>query len=78
MASKFSSEKPSGSTILWQVAQVAFCRCRSSSVRIVSAFEPSLFSLRAGTLGGGAMGVGGPRMFSKIHLPRSTGELRLG
>ena len=34
-------------------------------------------SSRAGTLGGGG-GGGAPRRFSSSHLPRSTGEVRLG
>ena len=35
------------------------------------------FSFSAGTFGGGG-GGGAPRMFSRIHLPRTTGEVRVG
>ena len=38
---------------------------------------PSTFSLSAGTLGGGG-GAVTPRICSRTHLPRTTGEVRLG
>ena len=77
VASKFSSEKPSGSITRWQVAHAGFLRCSSSRSRTDSTLPPSLFSCSVGTFGGGG-GGGVPRMFSRIHLPRSTGDVRLG
>ena len=38
---------------------------------------PASLSVSAGTFGGGG-GGGVPRMFSRIHLPRSTGDVRFG
>ena len=74
-ASKFSSAKPSGSITLWQLAQTGFARCSAICSRIVLGFSPSPFSLSCGTSGGGG-GTGVPRMFSRIHLPRTTGDVR--
>src|SRR5215468_2524020 len=75
MALKFSSPKPSGSMREWQAAQVAFLRCASNCWRI-DIDEPILASSRLGTSGGGG-GGGAFRTFSRIHLPRSTGEVRV-
>src|SRR5262245_30413847 len=73
MASKFSRPKPSGSIRAWQEAHMALVRCCSSCLRS-EAVEPILDSSRLGTSGGGG-GGGALRMFSRIHLPRSTGEV---
>src|SRR5262249_39818272 len=75
-ASKFSSEKPMGSISLWQLAQGSILRCSvicSRSVMILS--DSPLVSSSGGTFGGGS-GGGVPRMFSKIHAPRFTGDVR--
>ena len=77
MASKFSSAKPSGSIIVWQVAQTGFVRCCTMRSRIESTLPSALRSRRSGTFGGGG-GGGAPRMFSRIHFPRITGDVRFG
>src|SRR5260370_36727940 len=75
VASKCSSAKPSGSIREWQDAHTAFLRCSSIRSRsAVGLLFPS-FNLSGGTLGGGG-GGGEPSRFSKIHLPRSTTEVR--
>src|SRR5580698_7672101 len=73
--SKFSSEKPIGSMILWQDAQVGFLRCCSIRCRTDAACgaEPSVSS---GGMFGGGVGAGVPSRFSKTHLPRATGDVR--
>ena len=76
-ALKFSSAKPSGSISAWQLAQLGFARCAASRSRIVSVPPPSLVSSRSGTSAGGG-GGGTPSRFSRIHLPRTTGEVRSG
>ena len=76
IASKGSSARPSGSMRAWQEAHAALLRCFSSCSRRETDL-PRSFSSRAGTSGGGG-GGGAPRRFSRIHLPRSTGEVRLG
>ena len=75
MASKFSSEKPSGSIFWWQAAQVGCARCASSCWRS-GASAPTLASSSRGTPAGGS-GGGAFSTFSRIHLPRSTGEVRV-
>jgi glucose dehydrogenase len=42
----------------------------------LAGFEPAFFSASGGTLAGGG-GGGDPRMFSRIHLPRMTGDVRI-
>ena len=74
-ASKFSSEKPTGSIRLWQLAQAALARCSASRSR-TERFAETVLSLSAGTFGNGG-GGGVPTMFSRIHLPRITGEVRV-
>ena len=74
--SKFSSESPIGSMILWQAAHTGLLRCSSIRSRTEAGFAPTTDSLRGGTFGGGS-GGGLPRIFSRIHLPRWTGEVRL-
>src|SRR5262245_3678583 len=76
--SKFSNANPSGSIIEWQLAQTGFARWADIRSRIV--LGRSLLtscSFNFGTFGGG-LGGGTPRIFSKIHLPRRTGDVRLG
>jgi hypothetical protein len=73
-ASYFSSANPTGSIMLWHVAQIAFFLCSDSRAR-PERLPSTVLSLSAGTLGGGG-GGGVPRMFSRIHLPRSTGDVR--
>src|SRR5689334_21913398 len=63
--------------IWWQPRQGGFLRCSSSSSRTDRGLLLSSFSLSGGTLGGGD-GGGVPSTFSRIHFPRSTGEVRLG
>ena len=73
--SKFSSENPIGSMILWQAAHTGLLRCCSIFCRTeVGCCAPS-FSGSGGTFGGGR-GAGVPRRFSRTHLPRATGEVR--
>src|SRR5207244_117439 len=59
----------------WQEAQVGLLRCFSSWSRRETDL-PSSFSSRSGTSGGGG-GGGAFRRFSRTHLPRKTGEVRL-
>ena len=77
MASKFSRPKPSGSMRRWHEAQAGSVRCRSIRCRSVPDAPWSLPSFSASTPDGGGDG-GAPRMFSRIHLPRLTGEVRFG
>src|SRR5438477_275256 len=51
--------------------------CSSINSRTDRGFDVSSFSFSGGTFGGGG-GGGVPRMFSRIHLPRRTGEVRFG
>ena len=73
--SKFSSAKPSGSIMAWQLAQTAFWRCSAIRSRIERGWVAKLFGFSSGTLGSGG-GGGAPRRFSRIHLPRTTGDVR--
>src|SRR3989442_8367729 len=77
VASRFSSAKARGSICEWHVAQVGFFRCSSSRSRPEAGWPPAPVSGRLGTLGGGG-GGGAPRRVSSTHLPRNTGEVRLG
>ena len=61
----------------WHEAQAGSVRCRSIRCRSVPPMSQSLPSLSASTPEGGG-GGGVPRMFSRIHLPRLTGEVRVG
>src|SRR5262245_10805809 len=66
-----------GSIRAWQPAQAGFARCCVIASRIVSILPgsaPSVFS--AGTSGGGG-GGGEDSRFSRNHLPRSTGDVRV-
>ncbi len=55
---------------------VGLTRCCSMRSRIVAGAGPlPVFSLNAGTPGGGSGGIT-PRMLIRIHLPRRTGEVR--
>ena len=77
--SKFSSAKPSGSITRWQVAHVGvravLLRCRARSD---CGFLAGLVVRAARARSAAARGGGVPRMFSRIHLPRSTGDVRFG
>ena len=75
MASKFSNPNPSGSIRAWHDAQLGFARCCSIRCRSVpvSCAWPSSSGTSAGGGGGGV-----PRICSRIHLPRFTGEVRVG
>ena len=75
MASKFSSDSPTGSIRAWQAAHAGLRRCSSIRSRIEStAADFSSFS--GGTFAGGG-GGGVPSRFSSTHLPRTTGEVRV-
>src|SRR6185436_12635270 len=74
-ASKFSRENPIGSIRLWQLAQAAFARCSARRAR-TERLEEIVLSLSAGTSGIGG-GGGAPKMFSRIHFPRITGDVRV-
>src|SRR5437762_1404087 len=75
IALKFSRPKPRGSIREWHEEQTGFLRC--SSICCLSVPDwPAFASSRGGTPGGGA-GGGAFNRFSKIHLPRSTGEVRV-
>src|SRR5262245_13945113 len=60
----------------WQPAQVGFERCISNCWRTVALGLFLVVSSSGGTLFGGG-GGGAFRMFSRIHLPRSTGDVRV-
>src|SRR5690349_914537 len=77
MPSKFSNPNPMGSMRAWQEAQRGFERCCSILCRSEPERTASLASLNSGTSGGGG-GGGEPRIFSRIHLPLFTGEVRVG
>ena len=77
-ASKFSIAKPIGSIRAWQLAHAGLARCcghRVAHRQRLARRAPSVFS--AGTFGGGG-GGGDDSRFSSTHLPRSTGEVRVG
>ena len=58
--------------IAWQLAHTGLARCCTIRSRIDSNSPASLSSLRSGTSGGGGV----PSRFSRIHLPRNTGDVR--
>src|SRR5262249_29596438 len=76
-ASNFSSRNPSGSSRLWHEAQFGLARCCSIRCRSVPESTAFLSSFKFGTSGGGG-GGGVPRICSRIHLPRFTGDVRVG
>src|SRR4029453_10726524 len=76
-ASKFSIENPIGSITRWQPAQTGFARCASMLSRKDRGLPSAASSFNGGTFGGGGEG-GTPRRFVRIHLPRSTGDVRFG
>ena len=59
----------------WQLAHTGLPRCCSIFARSEVGSPAGSFSSSGGTFGGGA-GGGAPRMFSSIHLPRSTTDVR--
>ena len=75
-ASKFSRAKPRGSIWAWQLAHAGLARCCSIASRIDRGSPLSVVSSSAGMSGGGG-GGGDASRFSRIHLPRSTGEVRV-
>src|SRR5215467_1114150 len=75
IASKFSRAKPSGSKLAWQFTQAGLVLCAVTRSRIGRAWSAGEFP-SGGTLGAGG-GVGVPKTFSKIHLPRRIGDVRL-
>src|SRR5581483_3368258 len=74
-ALKFSSEKPTGSIVRWQLAQTALLRCAASRSRM-GRFDATLLSSSAGAFGGGG-GGGGPKGFFSTESPRRTGDVRV-
>ena len=60
----------------WQPEQTGLARCASSRARSDVASPLSACSSSSGTSGGGG-GGGVPSRFSRIHLPRTTGEVRV-
>ena len=75
--SKFSSENPIGSMILWQEAQTGCVRCNSSRSRSVLGFFAFGSASRFTSTPGGGSGGGAPRRFCRTHLPRITGDVRV-
>ena len=74
--SKFSSAKPMGSILAWQAAQDAFARCGSILLPHRHRLSDGCLLQRRHVRRGG--GGGAPRRFSSTHLPRITGEVRVG
>ena len=71
-----SIDSPAGSMIWWQAAHCGFCRCATifSRIETIRVFER--VSSSGGTFDGGG-GGGVPSSVSRIHLPRSTGDVRV-
>ena len=69
--------QPAGSIMRWQLAHAGFLRCCSIRSRTDRGLRASTSSSNGGTTSGGG-GGGEPSMFSRIHLPRSTGDVRCG
>ena len=61
----------------WQLAHTGFARCCTMRSRIDSTLPSGVRSGSWGTSGGGG-GGGDPSTFSRIHLPRWTGDVRSG
>ena len=76
VASKFSKLNPRGSILEWHDAQIALFLCCSICCRS-EAVVPTESPSKLGTFGGGG-GTFWFKIFSNIHLPRSTTEVRLG
>src|SRR5260221_1343348 len=64
-----------GSIKLWQLAQAALERCAANRSRTERVAD-SVLSFSAGTSGSGG-GGGDPSRFSRTHLPRITGDVRV-
>src|SRR5262245_14821909 len=68
--------------MLWHDEHAGFARCAVWRSRTEGSFSPVVFSLvvpasfRGGTLAGGD-GGGVPRSTSRIHFPRTTGDVRV-
>src|SRR5262249_60497328 len=77
ITSKFSSAKPSGSIVEWQLLQDGFLRCSASRSRIDAGRAPGL-SLRLGATPGGGGGTGRPKVLFSRRLPRRTGAVGAG
>src|SRR5436190_23617332 len=65
-----------GSIFEWHDAHAGLARCASNCCRI-DAVLPSPDSFSGGTSGGGG-GGGAASKFSRTHLPRITGDVRVG
>src|SRR4030095_3614350 len=77
IALKFSIAKPMVSIFACQFAHAGSARCCSSFCRKLPESSLRLLSSMLGTFGGGG-GGGSPSNCSRIHLPRFTGEVRVG
>src|SRR5438552_10224028 len=62
---------------LWQFAHAGFMRCCSIRWRSELDCDAAAASGNSGTFGGGG-GGGVPRICSRTHLPRLTGDVRVG
>ena len=67
-----ADRSPSGSCCKWDSV-----RCCASRSRIVGGSAPGFVSSVALTPGGGG-GIGNPKILFSSHLPRTTGDVRLG
>ena len=70
--------RPSGSIIAWQLAQTGLARCCSIRSRIEQHDACAIVRRRSGGTFGSGGGGGVPSRFSRIHLPRTTGDVRSG
>ena len=81
IASKFSSENPIGSMILWQLAHGSFVRCISICWRMVgldAAVQVRWLAEAAADTFGGGGGGSTPRKTCITVLPRCTGGSAAG
>src|ERR1043166_8330311 len=62
--------------IRWHPAHAGLSRCSARRWRIGSTFVSASASFNFGTFPGGG-GGGEPSKLSRIHLPRSTGDVRV-
>ena len=76
-ASKRSSAKPRPSMRAWHTAQLSLLRCAAICARRLAALSTTAPAGKLSLPGGGA-GGGASRRLSRIHLPRLTGEVRVG